>query len=99
MAVVTYTNELAKREVKVGMYFDTAAVGSAAFDPATRLAGKSHIFYSADCGVPRSTDDTMEEKKGNTLAFDGMSEDERGAIERNVHYLFRDAMTRAHIEE
>ena len=89
--------QLTKEEVKASLrrlYFDTAAVGPAALGPAVRLAGKSHIVYGADCGVPCSTDETMEENKRNILAFAGMNEDEQSAIGRNLYHLFPEAVTR-----
>lgn len=90
-------NNLTKDEVKRSLsklYFDTAAVGPAALGPAIRLAGKQHIVYGADCGVPCSTDETMEENKNNVLAFEGMQEEERSAIGRNLYHLFPEAVKR-----
>ena len=76
------------------IYVDTAAVGPTSVHTALRLVGKNHIVYGADCGVPCSTDDTMEENRRNVLSYEGMSEEERSNIGRNVYKLFPNAADR-----
>jgi hypothetical protein len=60
---------------------------------------KSHIVYGAGCGVPCGTDDTMKENNKNIRAFEGMSEDEKTAIGKNLYHLFPDAVKRMQSNE
>lgn len=88
---------LKKEEVKKCLrqvYVDTAAVGPQSVHTAVRLLGKEHIVYGADCGVPCSTGDTMEENKRNILNYEGMSDEEKTNIGRNLYSLFPRAVKR-----
>ena len=90
-------NGITKEEIKRSLrklYFDTAAVGPAAVGPVVRLAGAGHVVYGADCGVPCSTEETMEENKRNLLAYEEMGAEDREAIGRNVYALFPAAVER-----
>ena len=89
---------IAKHEVKAQLsklYVDTAAVGCAALQPAIDLVGKSHLVYGADCGVPCSTEATMEENKRNILSFKGFTEAEKeDVMSRTLRSLFPAAAAR-----
>lgn len=90
-------NKITKEEVKQHLsklYVDTAAVGVAALLPALRLVGKKHVVYGADCGVPCSTEATMEENRKNILSFEGLTKEEKDAIGHNVEVLFPEAAKR-----
>jgi predicted TIM-barrel fold metal-dependent hydrolase len=90
-------NGITKEEIKRSLsklYFDTAAVGPAAVGPVLRLAGAGHVVYGADCGVPCSTEETMEENKRKMLAYEGWGGREREAIGKNVYALFPAAVER-----
>lgn len=90
-------NNITKKEIKEQLsrlYVDTAAVGVAAMLPALRLVGKKHVVYGADCGVPCSTEATMEENRKNILAYEGLTEEEKDAIGHNVKVLFPEAVKR-----
>ena len=90
-------NGIAKEEIKEQLsrlYVDTAAVGVAALMPALRLVGKKHVVYGADCGVPCSTEATMEENRKNILGYEGLTEEEKDAIGHNVKVLFPEAIKR-----
>ena len=94
---VPNANGLRKEEIKKQLskiYVDTAAVGPISMHTAIQVVGKNHIAYGADCGVPCSTDATMEENKRNILAYEGMTEDERSQIGRNLYHLFPAAVKR-----
>ena len=90
-------NNISKQEIKEQLsrlYLDTAAVGVAALLPALRLVGKEHVVYGADCGVPCSTEATMEENRKNILGYEGLKEEEKDAIGHNVKVLFPEAVKR-----
>ena len=90
-------NHIRKEEIREQLgrlYVDTAAVGAAALGPALRLVGKEHVVYGADCGVPCSTEHTMEENRKMILSYEGLTEAERKAIGRNVRILFPRAVKR-----
>lgn len=91
-------NHITKDEVKKHLsklYVDTAAVGCAALQPAIDLVGKAHLVYGADCGVPCSTEATMEENKKNILGFKGLTEAEKeDVMSRTLKSLFPAAAAR-----
>ncbi len=82
------------KETLSRLYVDTAAVGVSSLLPALRLVGKDHVVYGADCGVPCSTEATMDENKASILAFEGLGEDERSQVGRNLHDLLPTAVCR-----
>ncbi|KAF2158910.1 hypothetical protein M409DRAFT_30615 [Zasmidium cellare ATCC 36951] len=45
------------------LYVDTAATAESGMQPAVKMVGPEHVIYGADCGVPCSTHDTMEENR------------------------------------
>ena len=59
------------------LYVDTAATAETGLQPAVKMVGKGHVLYGADCGVPCSTENTMEGNRESiksvamSLGFDG----------------------------
>ncbi|KAI0166619.1 hypothetical protein GGR57DRAFT_447296 [Xylariaceae sp. FL1272] len=45
------------------LYVDTAATAHTGMEPAIKMTGIEHVVYGADCGVPCSTETTMEENR------------------------------------
>ncbi|KAI1267304.1 hypothetical protein F5Y18DRAFT_379825 [Xylariaceae sp. FL1019] len=45
------------------LYVDAAATADTGMEPAIRMTGIEHVVYGADCGVPCSTEATMEENR------------------------------------
>ncbi len=89
--------KITKEEIKEQLgrlYVDTAAVGVSALMPALKLVGKERVVYGADCGVPCSTEATMEENRKNILGYEGLTEEEKDAIGHNVKKLFPEAVKR-----
>ena len=76
------------REQLGKLYLDTAATCPSGLDPALRMTSPAHIVYGADCGVPCSTERTMEQNRLALLNYEGMSKEEIDAVGRNVLDLF-----------
>ena len=76
------------REQLAGLYLDTAAIAPTGMAPALHMVSPDHLVYGADCGVPCSTESTMEANKKAVLDYDGLSKEQRDAIGRNVLSLF-----------
>ncbi|KAK7752014.1 hypothetical protein SLS62_005976 [Diatrype stigma] len=51
------------------IYVDTAATAQTGMEPAIKMTGIEHVVYGADCGVPCSTEDTMEENRRTVQAI------------------------------
>lgn len=86
-----------KKEIKQHLstlFLDTAGTGCAPLAAAIGLVGCDHIVYGADCGVPCSTEETLEENRKSILAYEGMTREERQAIGHNVRALFPQAVER-----
>ena len=45
------------------LYVDTAATAETGLQPAVKMVGEGHVVYGADCGVPCSRMETMEENR------------------------------------
>ena len=75
-------------------YLDTASTAPTGMAPALYMVPADHLVYGADCGVPSSTESTMEANKKAVLDYDGLSEGQRFAIGRNVLSLFPVAAAR-----
>ena len=82
------------REQLAGLYLDTAATASTGMAPALLMVPLNHLVYGADCGVPCSTESTMEANKKAILNYAGLTKDQRNAIGRNVLALFPAAAAR-----
>ena len=92
------TSEEIKRDLS-RLYLDTAATAPSALGPALYMTSPSHIVYGADCGVACSTEETMEANKQAILNYDGLSENQRIDIGRNVLPLFPSAAARLIMRE
>lgn len=82
------------KELLGGLWVDTAATASTGMQPAVKMVGKEHVVYGADCGVPCSTTDTMEENRRAVLEVErelGMKE---GTVGENAWKLFPAAAKR-----
>ncbi|KIF66095.1 amidohydrolase 2 [Streptomyces sp. AcH 505] len=76
------------------LFVDTAATMPTALGPALAMTGLEHIVYGSDCGVPCSTDATMD---ANIVALRdraGLSADQLQFIGRNALNLFPKAAAR-----
>lgn len=51
------------QEQMTRIYVDTAAAAGTGMEPAIKMTGIHHVVYGADCGVPCSTEATMEENR------------------------------------
>ncbi|MCJ1432012.1 hypothetical protein MMC27_001368 [Xylographa pallens] len=76
------------------LFLDTAATAPTGLAPALLMVAPDHIVYGADCGVPCSTTETMEENRMKVLGYGGLEQREREAIGRNVLKLFPNAAAR-----
>ncbi|MCJ1460295.1 hypothetical protein MMC28_010674 [Mycoblastus sanguinarius] len=76
------------------LYLDTAATAPTGMAPALHMVPPDHLVYGADCGVPCSTESTMEANKKAVLGYNGLSENQLQAIGRNVLPLFPAAEAR-----
>ena len=71
------------------LYYDTAATGCAThLRPAIAAAGKSHLVYGSDCGVPCSNDGTLMDNLHSLLASEDFTAEELQALGRNAANLF-----------
>ena len=77
------------------LYVDTAATASTGLAPAMKMVGVGHCIYGADCGVPCSTEATMEENRRDVLAIEEGMNGEPGKIGTNGWALFPEAAKRA----
>ena len=76
------------------LYLDTAATAPNGMAPALLMVSPDHLVYGTDCGVPSSSESTMEANKKAILNYEGLSESQRLAIGRNVLPLFPAAAAR-----
>ncbi|KAH8878949.1 hypothetical protein GQ53DRAFT_856759 [Thozetella sp. PMI_491] len=76
------------------LYVDTAATAKTGLDPAAAMCGASHCIYGADCGVPCSTDQTMNENKADVISFEKRKNVQPNTIGRNGWSLFPAAVRR-----
>lgn len=90
-------NNITQEEIKeqlAKLYLDTAATAPTGMAPALHMVPPDHLVYGADCGVPCSTESTMEANKRAVLEYEALSRCQRDAIGRNVLSLFPAAATR-----
>ncbi|KAF2181506.1 hypothetical protein K469DRAFT_691984 [Zopfia rhizophila CBS 207.26] len=79
------------------LYVDTAATAKTGLAPAIKMVGVKNIVYGADCGVPCSTDATMDENQQDVLDTERsmFGEEGAGVIAGNGWNLFPAAAKRA----
>lgn len=90
-------NKIIQEEIQeqlASLYLDTAATAPTGMAPALHMVPPDHLVYGADCGVPCSTESTMEANRKAVLEYEGLSKRQRDAIGRNVLSLFPAAAAR-----
>lgn len=89
--------EAEMRSQLAALFVNTAATASAnLLLPAMEMTGKrgEHIVYGSDCGVPCSTEETMDENVKRLLAFEGLTGEEKEVIGHRLEELFPAAAER-----
>lgn len=76
------------------LYLDTAATMPTNLGAALLMTTPEKIVYGSDCGVPCSTDATMDANLEALLAFEGLSAEQIQAIGKNARNLFPSAAAR-----
>lgn len=90
-------NNITQKEIQeqlAKLYLDTAATAPTGIALALHMVPADHLVYGADCGVPCSTEATMEANRKAVLEFEGLSTSQCNAIGRNVLSLFPAAAER-----
>ncbi|KAI9828573.1 MAG: hypothetical protein M1819_006565 [Sarea resinae] len=83
-------------ETQLGaLWVDTAATAKTGLVPAMRMVGAGKCVYGADCGVPCSTELTMEENRLHVLEMEEKETGKRGGVGMNGWTLFPAAARRA----
>ena len=83
------------REQARRIYLDTAATAETGMVPAANMAGIDHSVYGADCGVPCSTELTMEENRDAVKIIASRLSGDAEFVGRNGFSLFPAAKARA----
>lgn len=76
------------------LFLDTAATMPTALGAALQMTAATQIVYGSDCGVPCTTDATMDTNIEALLAYDGLTPAQIHAIGRNALALFPRAAAR-----
>ena len=76
------------------LYLDTAATMPSALAAALEMTSPEHIVYGSDCGVPCTTDATMDRNIEALLGYRGLDAAQIQAIGRNALSLFPRAAAR-----
>ena len=90
-------NNITQEEIQeqlARLYLDTAATAPTGIAPALHMVSADHLVYGADCGVPCSTESTMEANRRAVLEYEGLSKGQRDAIGRNILLLLPAAAKR-----
>ena len=61
---------------------DTSATAPTGMAPALHMVSAYHLLYAADCGVPCSTESTIEANRKAVLEYEGLLKGQRDAIGR-----------------
>jgi predicted TIM-barrel fold metal-dependent hydrolase len=77
------------------LYVDTAATAATGLEPAIKMTGIEHVVYGADCGVPCSTEATMEENRATVRTIAEKVQGDGEFIGMNGFELFPAAKARA----
>lgn len=91
-------SRITKDEMKEQMsriYMDTAATAATGMEPAVKMSGIEHIVYGADCGVPCSTEATMEENREYVMEIARKNTGNSDFVGTNGFDLFPNAKARA----
>ena len=76
------------------LYLDTAATAPTGLGPGIAMVGSGHLLYGSDCGVPCTTDATMDTNIQSILAFGFLSDEEKQSIGRAALGLYPRAAER-----
>ncbi|WP_286057123.1 amidohydrolase family protein [Actinomycetospora termitidis] len=76
------------------LYLDTAGIAPNGLASGLMMTTADHIVYGSDCGVPCTTDATMDTNLRGILAYDGLSEEQIESIGTNALGLFPAAAAR-----
>ena len=90
-------NNITQEEIQeqlANLYLDTAATAPTGMAPALHMVPADHLVYGADCGVPCSTESTMEANRKAVLEYEGLLKSQRDAIGRNILSLLPAAAKR-----
>lgn len=88
------TKEAMKKQMEC-IYMDTAATAATGMEPAIKLTGINHIVYGAGCGVPCSTEDTMEENRQFVMEISQKNTGNSNFVGKNGFDLFPKVKARA----
>jgi predicted TIM-barrel fold metal-dependent hydrolase len=84
-------NEVTAAEFRAhlrGIYLDTAATCPATLGPALAMTTPEHLVYGSDCGVPCTTEATMQANLDALLSYAGLSPGQIEDIGHNALRLF-----------
>ncbi len=76
------------------LYLDTAATCPTVLGPALQMTTPDHLVYGSDCGVPCTTDDTMNANIAALRSYDGLPPEQIERVGHNALQLFPKAATR-----
>jgi 6-methylsalicylate decarboxylase len=76
------------------LYLDTAATCPTSLSAALAMTTPAQLVYGSDCGVPCTTETTMDRNLKALLSFGGLTADEKNAIGTNALKLFPAAAAR-----
>jgi len=77
-----------------GLYMDTAATCPTTLGPALAMTTPDHLVYGSDCGVPCTTDLTMQANIEALLSYAGLTHEQIEDIGHNALRLFPAAAER-----
>ena len=89
--------KLTKEDIKDQLsrfYVDTAATAETGLQPAVKMVGRDHVVYGDDCGVPCSTEHTMNANKASVSSVAGSLGFDGNDIGSNAWKLFPSAAAR-----
>ena len=79
------------------LFLDTAATMPSGLAAALTMTTPDRIVYGSDCGVPCTSDDTMNANIEALLSFGGLTPGQIDSIGRNALRLFPDAAARIQV--
>ena len=77
-----------------GLYLDTAATSPTTLGPALAMTTYDHLVYGSDCGVPCTTEITMEVNLEALFSYAGLTREQIESIGHNALRLFPAAAER-----
>ncbi|GAA1859729.1 amidohydrolase family protein [Pseudonocardia ailaonensis] len=76
------------------LYLDTAGIAPNGLASGLAMTSPDHIVYGSDCGVPCTTDATMDANLREILGYDGLTGEQIRAIGQNAFGMFPAAASR-----